>query len=123
MSVAAHPSKVRSVQAKESSNGGSKKNAGPPSGVQATGLGPSQEAAGLVEPGRAEIFPNIASHLAEAQPASISSNFATSARVKPGWAACGEALAYGKAPPVEFWFHFMMHEVGSLQPIKGKGWF
>ena len=83
MSVAAHPSKVRSVQTKESSNGGSKKNAGPPSGVQATGLGPSQEVAGLVEPGRAEIFPNIASHFAEARPVKVASHFAYLARAEP----------------------------------------
>ena len=83
MSVAAHPSKVRSVQTKDSSNGGSKKIAGPPSGVQATGLGPSQEAAGLVEPGRAEIFPNIAPHFAEAQPVKVALHFAYLARAEP----------------------------------------
>ena len=44
----------------------------PPSGVQVAGLEPSQEAPGLLASGRrAEIFPNIASHLFAAQPANI----------------------------------------------------
>ena len=68
---------------KESSNGGNKRIAGPPSGVQAALLEPSQEAAGLVADGRAEIFPNIASHFAEAQPVKVASHFAYLARAEP----------------------------------------
>ena len=67
---------------KESSNGGNKRIAGPPSGVHPARLEPSQEASGLfadglaevglVADGRAEIFPNTASHFPGAQPAKIS---------------------------------------------------
>ena len=58
---------------KESSNCVNKRIAVlPPSGVQVAGLEPSQEAPGRLASGRrAEIFPNIASHLFAAQPANI----------------------------------------------------
>ena len=64
--------------------------------VQAVGLGPSQEVAGLLEPDCVEIFPNIASHLAGVRPANIASHFATWAWVKPGGAECEGAPTGGR---------------------------
>ena len=53
------------------------------------------------------------------------SHFATWAWVKPGGAECEGAPTGGRRASSAVWFRFgfMMHDMGFLQPIKGRGWF